>query len=460
LKARCTRPSVAALVAVAVEHFLTRFYDRLRQMAARTALAFGALALVAGAGVVAVLAGDDHAPIGAGPHEGRAPSSADPRPAVTAAFVHESVAPGGTGALVISNPARDVRIRIFRSGPEEMRTTGNSAMKGVPVTAERALGSTTERETFGVPIGAWPSGLYFARLRAADGRVGFAPFVVRPRRIGEHRIAVVLPTLTWQAYNRRDEDGDGTGDTWYADWRTKTVRLGRPFLNAGVPPNFRHYDLPFLRWLSRTGKEVDVLAQSDLEAVASPQALAAAYDLVVFPGHHEYVTTREYDLVEGYRDRGGNLMFLSANNFFWRVTRHGNVITKTKQWRDLGRPEAALIGVQYRVNGRRPHPRWIVGRAPASSWIFARTGLRAGSAFGRGGVEIDQTSPASPRGTQVLAEIPDLFGPGLGAQMTYYETAEGARVFAAGAFYLTRLVNTDPVLSRVLDNLWGGLARP
>ena len=64
-----------------------------------------------------------------------------------------------------------------------------------------------------------------------------------------------------------------------------------------------------------------MLAQSDLEAAAGPSTLANAYDLIVFPGHHEYVTTREYDLVEGYRDRGGNLLFLSANNFFWQVVR-------------------------------------------------------------------------------------------------------------------------------------------
>ena len=135
----------------------------------------------------------------------------------------------------------------------------------------------------GVQVGAWPSGLYFARLRAADGRVGFAPFVVRPRRLGVQRIAVVLPTLTWQAYNLRDEDGDGIGDSWYADWKVKTVRLGRPYLSRGVPYNFRRYDLPFLHWLARTGKRVDVLAQSDLEAARSPVALASAYTSSSFP---------------------------------------------------------------------------------------------------------------------------------------------------------------------------------
>ena len=134
-----------------------------------------------------------------------------------------------------------------------------------------------------------------------------------------------MPTLTWQAYNLRDEDGDGRGDSWYAHPSHKTVRLGRPFLNRGVPNYFRRYDLPFLHWLSWNDRRVDYLAQSDLEGRLSSAVLSlpGAYDLIVFPGHHEYVTTREYDLVEGYRDLGGNLMFLSANNFFWRVVKKG-----------------------------------------------------------------------------------------------------------------------------------------
>ena len=49
------------------------------------------------------------------------------------------------------------------------------------------------------------------RRTGAIGR--FGPFVVRPARLGQHRVAVVLPTLTWQAYNLRDDDGDGTGDS-------------------------------------------------------------------------------------------------------------------------------------------------------------------------------------------------------------------------------------------------------
>ena len=328
-------------------------------------------------------------------------------------------------------------------------------MNGVPVTRKRAVGSSAGHRVLRVRVGGWPSGLYFARLVAVDGRVGFAPFVVRPKRLGQHRVAVVLPTLTWQAYNLRDDDGDGKGDSWYAHWRKRVVRLGRPYLNRGVPPYFRCYDLPFLNWLARTGRNVDVLAQSDLERAPSAVALAAAYDLIVFPGHHEYVTMREYDLVEGYRDLGGNLMFLSANNFFWRVVRRGDTIVKTKQWRDLGRPEAALVGVQYRGNdgGKRRAP-WTLTSAPATRWVFAGTGLGPGERFGDDwGIEIDHTDESSPSQVQVLAEIQNLYGPGFTAQMTYYETETGAQVFAAGAFTIAGRID-EPHVSRVVANLW------
>jgi hypothetical protein len=379
-------------------------------------------------------------------------------PAVEAAFAHESYAPGDTARLVVFGKATRLRLRVFHSGSEHMVTRSSNKMNGVPVAPGMSIGSSSGRRVIGIQVGDWTSGLYFARVRSSGGRVGYAPFVVRPRHLGEHRVAVVLPTLTWQAYNLRDDDGDGKSDSWYTDWSRQTVRLGRPHLNRGVPYGFLNH-LPFLQWLGRTGRHVDVLSQSDLEAVEDPGALRQAYDLMVFPGHHEYVTAREYDVVEGYRDRGGNLMFLSANNFYWRVVRHGGALTRTSPWRDLGRPEAALIGVQYIANSRVPRSPWIVRRSPAASWIFAGTGLKPGSSLSRGGVEIDKASAASPRGVQVLAEIPNLFGRGMTAQMTYYQARSRARVFAAGAFHLTRAIHSDPRVSRMMENLWAHLVR-
>lgn len=391
--------------------------------------------------------------------EGRASAGGgESVPSVAAAFKQESYRPGERARLVITDRSRTLTVQVFRSGPERARTTSDLQMKGVPVTRPTTISRPPGTQSYSVPIGSWASGLYFVRLRAPDGRVGFAPFVVAPRRLGENRIAVVLPTLTWQAYNFRDDDGDGHGNSWYADKRLNTVRLSRPHLDRGVPFGFR-FHLGFLNWLHWTGKRVDFLSQWDIEQVARADELARAYDLVVFAGHHEYVTTDEYDLVEAYRDLGGNLMFLSANNYYWRVERRGDVLVKDDRWRDIGRPEASLVGVQYTAYQRAPRGPWIVRRAPAASWLFAGTRLRTGSRLARGGVEIDQLSPSSPRGTQVVAEIPNLFGPGKTAQMTYYETGAGARVFAAGAFHLTRAVTSDRAVWRMLENLWARMTR-
>ena len=125
-------------------------------------------------------------------------------------------------------------------------------------------------------------------------------------------------------------------------------------------------------------------------------------------------------------------MFLCSNSYFWRVVRHGNVLEKDGRWRGLDRPEASLIGAQYIAYQRAPRRPWVARRTPAARWFLKGTGLRPGSRFGRGGVEIDHVAKTSPARVQVLAVIPNLFGRGKTAQMTYYETATGARVFAAG----------------------------
>ena len=160
-------------------------------------------------------------------------------------------------------------------------------------------------------------------------------------------------------------------------------------------------------------------------------------------------------MVTQYRDLGGNLAFLAANNFFWKITISHNVMTRVGQWRDLGRPEAGLIGVQYRANDRGGHRGpWILTNDSSSSpWLFAHTGLSAGDGVGSGGIEIDSTAPSSPKSLHVLAQISNLYGPGFTGQMTYYETPAGAKVFAAGAFSLARSASNTTV-GTLVANLW------
>ena len=372
--------------------------------------------------------------------------------AIEAAFPHESYAPGSVATLELTTPTEGVSLRVYRVGPEVVVTRGEKTMNGVPVGPERRLGSVRAGAKVPIEVGAWTSGLYFAKL-TARGRVGFAPFVVRPGRLGENRVAIVLPTRTWQAYNFRDDDGDGLADTWYAMRGKPVARLGRPFLNRGVPPHFAQYDLRFIRWLHATGRTVDMLSQEDLDEVDGA-TLAGAYELLVFPGHHEYTTTAEYDAVTQFRDRGGNLAFLSANNFFWRVDVRGRSMRRVAKWRDLGRPEAALLGVQYVANdrGERKRP-WLVRRSRTAHRLFAGIRLGNGREFSLGGIEIDGVAPSSPANVEVVAEIPHLFGRGRSAHMTHYETVRGAKVFSAGAFTLAGRVYELEV-RQLLTNVW------
>jgi hypothetical protein len=367
--------------------------------------------------------------------------------------------PGQTAVASVATDARQLEVDVlsFRNG----RGAVDPKTGASPIAPPVALAWRGHRKAPGrvrIHIGDWPSGLYFIRITSKDRRVGYAPFVVRPPVLGTSRIAVVLPTNTWQAYNFADADGDGWGDSWYVNGAFRRVDIGRPYNDSGIPLRFRDFDSPIIAWLSARGN-VDFLTDLDLEHVASGDLLAHVYDLIVFPGHEEYTTAHEYNVVRRFRNLGGNLMFLSANNFFWKVVFQGQVMRRVGEWRNLGRPEASIVGVQYVASNYGVHQGAYIANTASAPWVFAGTGLANGQSFGRYGYEIDIRSPATPPGTILLASIPDLMGPGRTAEMTYYETAAGAKVFAAGALNFGASVG-DPVVARILDNLWARLSRP
>lgn len=384
---------------------------------------------------------------------------------IDAGFPLASYAPGQRATLSLATDAASLQLQVFaysttlRRGDQDFKTSGLAMTP--PLSVDWRAHRDAPAPLRLVRAGNWPSGLYFLRARAADGRVGYAPFIVRSRRPSLHRVAVVLSTNTWQAYNFRDSNGDGWGDSWYVSERTGTIDLRRPYQDFGLPFRFKDWDLTFIAWLNRTGKAVDYLSDDDLERFGSARQLAGAYDLVVFPGHEEYVTQRAYDLVQRYRNLGGNLMFLSANNFFWKVRREKSRLRRVREWRRLGRPESALVGAQYvgSNHGAHQEPYRIVG-VTRTPWAFAGTNLAEGDALGgKYGIEIDARTSASPPGTSVLARIPDLMGPGRTAEMTYYETPSGAKVFAAGTINFAATIDR-PNVSQLVENVWARLSKP
>jgi hypothetical protein len=384
------------------------------------------------------------------------------RSSLEAYFPQRSSLPGRTVRLVVLSRGQQLSVQLFRAGlTKQGALPTDGLLGGAAVAAARTLaprGPARRSVTIWLRR-TYPSGLYYARIKDGHGDVAVAPLVLRRLPRLHRRVAVVLPTNTWQAYNYRDDNGDGVPDSWYADPRVRSVALDRPFLHHGVPPHYRQYDMAFQRWLARGHHEPDFLADDDLEAISGTQ-LRRRYDLIVFPGHEEYVTTRAYDLVKRYRDTGGNLMFLSANNFFYRVTRSANRIARAERWRDLGRPEARWIGIQYLDWNRNlfHNAPYVVTGARTAPWLFRGTGLTDGQRFGSYGIEIDARTSSSPRATVVLARAPNIFGRGRSAEMSYHQTPAGAKVFAAGAINFGGSASNAKV-SAMLDNLWGRLRR-
>jgi len=124
------------------------------------------------------------------------------------------------------------------------------------------------------------------------------------------------------------------------------------------------------------------------------------------------------------------------------------------RWRDLGRPEAALVGGQYAGSKTNDAAPYIVGDSTPTSWAFAGTGLAVGELFSYAGNEFDVRTAASPAQTQVLATVRTVVHRG---EMTYYEQG-ASKVFAPGTFFSGRLLR--PEESRLLENVWNNSDSP
>jgi len=348
----------------------------------------------------------------------------------------------------------------------------------------------------------WSPGAYVAVLTTADHRHrSHIPFTVRADKAAD--LLLLLPDVTWQAYNLYPEDGR-TGASLYHAWNGKgellgeeeaatTVSFDRPYAGAGLPLHIGHaYD--FIRWAERYGYDLAYANASDLHA---GRVDPTRYRGLVFPGHDEYWSTPMRRAVEDARDSGTSLVFLSANTMYWQVELDPGVtgepdrlLTCRKRrrpadvggtggsggthgtggtaggggsvlWRDLGRPEQHLLGIQYA--GRVPEPVPMVVRN-THHWLWEGTGLRDGEAVpGLVAGESDRYFPrvALPDHVErtLLAHSPykDARGAPQHQETSLYRAPGGAFVFASGTFAwspaLDRPGHTDERIQRATANL-------
>jgi hypothetical protein len=131
------------------------------------------------------------------------------------------------------------------------------------------------------------------------------------------------------------------------------------------------------------------------------------------------------------------------------------------RWRDLGRPEAALVGAQYVDWNHNEYPNrpFIATAVQQAPWLFSGTGLHNGETAGFYGIEVGAQTTSATQGSRVLAHMPGISGPVNSAEMTYYTTPAGAKVFSAGVMNFGGSA-LWPIVSTMLQNLWTALTKP
>ncbi|MBT7294287.1 MAG: LamG domain-containing protein [Rhodospirillaceae bacterium] len=209
------------------------------------------------------------------------------------------------------------------------------------------------------------SGIYAARLRAGDAEE-YIPFAVRPERGKGARIAFILPTIHYMAYANEhlafngpiaevltgqvsvlhdthvflnehreygaslyDTHSDGSGVCYSS--RLRPIMNMRPKYQTqwscfGInDTNLREFnlDLYFIDWMERFGFDYDVVTDEDIHYEGTDAI--EPHTVIITGGHPEYYSKQMRDAVFDFTQKGGRLMYMGGNGFYWRVALHQEV---------------------------------------------------------------------------------------------------------------------------------------
>ncbi|MBN8890084.1 MAG: hypothetical protein BGP12_15940 [Rhodospirillales bacterium 70-18] len=373
---------------------------------------------------------------------------------------------------------------------------------------------------FTVPEGQ-RSGVYAARV-TADGFDFWVPFFVRPPRgAATSKVAFLASTATYTVYlNNRgrflsllteryqgrvmvldeidslliefpemglstyDRHSDGSGVSYSS--RHRPLQNFRP---TGRHWNF-NLDLFIVDWLEKLGGDYDVITEEDLHTEGL--ALLEPYSVVLTGSHPEYDSLAMLDAFEAYLRRGGRLMYMGGNGFYWRIAHHpareGVIEVRRAEggvrawdtepgeafhsftgeygglWRRNARAPQRLAGVGFISQGFDHcsyYRRTVDAADPRVAWMFAGVedeligdfGILQG---GAAGLEIDAVDPrlGTPPHALVVARsenhsntyelvaeevlIPHgatdaVINPDIHADLTFFETPGGGAVFSTGS---------------------------
>jgi hypothetical protein len=389
-----------------------------------------------------------------------------------------SVEAGACLPLFVHAPARQFALRVVRHGAREETLFHEPCIAGAPqdYCADAYENGARWRVSYLLAIDpAWTSGLYAACLSDPDGASFDITFIVRNAGpAAPEALALLASTNTWQAYNNW-----GGASIYHCDLddglarpNAYVVHNQRP--NPGASPHgaqghLANAEKHVLGWLEKNRVGYDLFADVDLH---EQPGLLDRYRTLLINTHSEYWTANMYQALERFLDRGGNLIYLSANGLYWKTVIHndrmevrfdhsGHTLNQDAggRWRELARPEWRLLGVRFTRAGYRAHYRPYKVISP-EHWIFEQTGVAAGDLIGACGLncggasgwELDKIDPAGrPPGMVHLAKGTNPWR--TGADMVYLPHPGGGAVFSVGSITFGGSLAVDPVLSRMLCNV-------
>jgi N,N-dimethylformamidase len=306
---------------------------------------------------------------------------------------------GDAFELNVHAPAQRFDLAVIRYGKTERIMLEVHDLPGEAQTRPRAayhLGAGWPVAWRCVVDRMWKPGLYGLRLSDPAGGAITVPLVVRaaaPRA----RLLVLASTNTWAAHN---EWGGASTYHWLKEDalgrdRARGVSRFRP--NPAADPDRGDGHLArglveLVRWLDRSGYAHDLAIDEDAH---SDPTLFERYRCLMTDPHAEYWTADMRSALERFLARGGALAYLSGDGLQWKTHAAGDGIEVVKPWgvfadgdmgglwADLDAPASKLTGVAYTPVGANTYAPFCV--LSPDHWIFAGTGVAAGTTFGERG---------------------------------------------------------------------------
>jgi hypothetical protein len=128
-------------------------------------------------------------------------------------------------------------------------------------------------------------------------------------------VLVVLPATTWQGLNVADDDGDGQPDTLTAGL---PVRLARPYVKDGIPPQIRRHEALLLSQLDRKGRRYDLTTDVALARGEGPKLDGRRG--VIIAGDARWLDARVARSLRSFVRAGGKVLSLGTRSLQRSVT--------------------------------------------------------------------------------------------------------------------------------------------